>query len=179
MVKTNEKVRESFGNLPSVTFLQKKQIPFSLFTHPSPPQTLTQAASERGQVPGQVVRSILFRLSEEVFVMALAPGPDQISWNKLRKYLRVSRVTMADRDEVFNITGSYPGAVSPLGIPGKIRILADPHLLDHKEVSLGSGIPGVAIIIQSGDLIKAIPSLEFCDLFSCREEKPLPDETQS
>jgi len=56
---------------PATRTLDLLGIPYWLFEHPRPPESLEQAARERGQTPGQVVRSILFRLSEGQFAMAL------------------------------------------------------------------------------------------------------------
>ncbi|HMT21897.1 MAG TPA: hypothetical protein PKE20_11750, partial [Promineifilum sp.] len=51
--------------------LHARGIPFREFRHPGPVSSLEQAAEERGQRPGQVVRSILFRLGQERFAMVL------------------------------------------------------------------------------------------------------------
>ena len=85
---------------PVSTALGKLGITHSIFRHPGSLKSLEQAAEERGQKPEQVVRSILFRVSRDSYVMVLAAGPKQIDWKKLRRYLGTSRVTMASRDEV-------------------------------------------------------------------------------
>jgi prolyl-tRNA editing enzyme YbaK/EbsC (Cys-tRNA(Pro) deacylase) len=54
-------------------------IPYRLFRHAGPIESLEQAARERGQQPEQVVRSILFRLEKDKYLMLLAAGPAQIS----------------------------------------------------------------------------------------------------
>ncbi|MCC6148189.1 MAG: YbaK/EbsC family protein [Anaerolineaceae bacterium] len=156
------KKRDPAGN-PATAFLQARNIKFSLFHHPSPPVTIEQAALERNQTPDQVVRSILFRTQADEFVMVLIAGPAQVSWPKLRHYLGLSRITMANPEEVLAQTGSRPGAVSPFGLPNPIRILADRHVLHPKSLSFGSGVRGSAIILESHDLLNALPSLESGD----------------
>lgn len=160
---------ESHG-LPSIRYLQKKNIPFSVFTHSMPVVTIEQAAHERGQIPEQIIRSILFRISEAVFVLVLAAGPDQVSWRKLRQYLGISRITMATPAELLKITGSPPGAVTPLGLAEPIRILADTHLKQQENLSLGSGKIGTAILIRGEDLMKALPGIEFGDFISTEKK---------
>lgn len=98
--------------------------------------------------------------------MVLAAGPAQISWLKLRHYLGYSRLTMASHAEVLQMTGSSPGAVSPFGLPVPLRILADHNVLRQDTLSLGSGVRGTAIIIESQTLIKAIPAIEFGDFIT-------------
>ncbi|MBP6211268.1 MAG: hypothetical protein KA473_17700, partial [Anaerolineales bacterium] len=60
--------------------LEKLGVPHQVFRHVNPVHSLEQAASDRGQRESQVVRSILFRISEDEFIMALVAGPAQISW---------------------------------------------------------------------------------------------------
>jgi Cys-tRNA(Pro) deacylase len=135
-------------------------LPHTVFRHTEAVSSLEQAASQRNQDPGQVVRSILFRLGEGSFVMVLVAGPAQVSWPTLRKTLGQSRLTMASEDEVLSTTGYRIGAVSPVGLPGPMRILADESVFLHDEISIGSGERGVAIILRSIDLQKALPNLE-------------------
>jgi Cys-tRNA(Pro) deacylase len=145
---------------PAALALSTLGVPFSLFEHKQPVNSLEQAASERGQLPDQVIRSILFRVSEGNFVMVLVAGPAQISWPKLRAHIGQSRLTMATEDEVLALTGYRVGAVSPFGIPPEIRMLADENVFTHAEVSIGSGRRGTAIILKSDDLRSTLGSIE-------------------
>jgi prolyl-tRNA editing enzyme YbaK/EbsC (Cys-tRNA(Pro) deacylase) len=45
---------------PASRTLDLLDIPYQLFEHPQPPESLEQAAHELGQAPGQIVRSIVF-----------------------------------------------------------------------------------------------------------------------
>ncbi len=135
-------------------------LPHSVFRHSGPVSSLEQAARERGQLPEQVIRSIVFRLGAGDFVMALMAGPAQISWSVLRSYLGQSRVSMATEAEVLAVTGYRPGAVSPFGLPAPLRILADESVFAPKEISIGSGERGVAVILKSADLRKGLGKYE-------------------
>ena len=126
------------------------------FRHQGPLRSLEQAAAERGQQPGQIVRSLLFRVSEGEYVMILVAGPEQLSWKRLRRYVGTSRLTLATPEEVLQITGYKLGAVAPFGLPQPVRIVADESVYDQQEVSLGSGVRGVGIIMQSADLLAAL-----------------------
>ena len=95
--------------------------------------------------------------------LALIPGPSQVDWAKLRHFLGVSRVTTADADEVRNVTGYEPGAVSPFGLPTKLRILADPCIKQQKVISLGAGIRNAWVILKREDLERVL-KLEWVDL---------------
>ena len=141
---------------PVSTALAQLSIPHEIFVHPGPLRSLEQAAEERGQRPEQVVRSILFRVSQGEYAMVLMAGPKQIDWKKLRQTLGVNRVTMASNAEVLEVTGYPTGAVAPFGISHPLKILVDHSVLNEEIISLGSGIRGTAIILKSGNLLKAL-----------------------
>lgn len=145
---------------PAIQFLRKRNIPHRVFEHAGPIHSLEQAAAERSQQPEQVVRSIVFRLGEGEFVMVLMAGPGQIPWKALRRYLGQSRLTMASDDELRAATGYQPGTVTPFGLPQPMRVLIDQSVLNQTEISLGSGQRGLAIIMQSGDLVRALETAE-------------------
>jgi Cys-tRNA(Pro) deacylase len=140
--------------------LAEMGIPHREFRHPGPVHSLEQAAKERGQTPDQVIRSIVFRIGKGDFVMVLVAGPSQISWPDLRAHLNQSRLTMASNEEVLSATGYLPGAVSPFGLPSSMRILADKGVFIPEEISIGSGVRGIAIIIKSSDLNRALGNVE-------------------
>jgi Cys-tRNA(Pro) deacylase len=135
-------------------------IPHRVFQHAGPVKSLEQAAEERGQLPEQIIRSILFRVSAENFVMVLMAGPQQIDWKALRQYLGEKRLTMADEAEMLRITGYPRGAVAPFGLPQPLRILADESIFVHDEISIGSGVRGTTIIMTRADLRRALGEVE-------------------
>ncbi|HUH97239.1 MAG TPA: YbaK/EbsC family protein [Anaerolineales bacterium] len=152
-------------NQPPVSLaLDKLGIAHTLFHHSGQVSSLEQAAQERNQQPGQVVRSILFRLSEDQYLMVLAAGPKQISWKVLRKYVGQSRLTMASEDEVLAVTGYRIGTVSPFGLPRPLRILIDESVLKEDEISIGSGMRNTGVIMKSADLRHALKGAEIVSL---------------
>lgn len=145
---------------PVAAALDRLGIPYRLFTHAGPVESLEQAAHERGQRPGQVVRSILFRLAQDRFAMVLVAGPAQVDWKRLRQHLGQSRLTMASADEVLATTGYPIGAVGPLGLPQPLSIYVDDSVLAEAEISIGSGVRSTTVILQSADLLAALPTAE-------------------
>ncbi|MCB8976904.1 MAG: YbaK/EbsC family protein [Ardenticatenaceae bacterium] len=149
---------------PVTQELDQKQIPYTLFTHTGPIHSLEQAAAERNQQPEQVVRSLLFRLAQDEFLMVLVAGPQQIDWKQLRRLLGLSRLTMASPDELRRVTGYEMGAVAPFGLPAPLRILVDQSVLNQAEISLGSGVRGTAVLLKTADLISALGDVEVVNL---------------
>jgi Cys-tRNA(Pro)/Cys-tRNA(Cys) deacylase len=152
-------------NTPATRALDELSIPYSVYEHTHLPGSLEETARERGQLPQQIIRSILFRYQKDGFFLTLAAGPGQISWRRLRTHMGVSRISMATRDEVLAITGYDVGTVSPFGVRSSIRLLSDAGVFTQDEISLGSGLRGVAIIMKSADLRRALGQIEvgqFC-----------------
>jgi len=149
------------SDLPPVSrALQALGIPHRIFTHTEPVTSLEEAARQRGQRPSQVVRSILFRVGQDEFRMALVAGPAQVSWKILRRHLGQSRLTMATEEEVLSVTGYRTGTVGPFGLPRPLKVLIDPGVLDEEEISIGSGVRGTAVILKSADLQRGLPEAE-------------------
>jgi Cys-tRNA(Pro)/Cys-tRNA(Cys) deacylase len=150
---------------PATHALDLRAIPYRIFEHRNLPKSLEDAASERGQTTDQIIRTILFRYQKGNFFLTLAAGGMQVSWRKLRAHLRVSRISMATEEEVLEVTGYTVGSVSPMGLAHPIRILADIDVFNPDEISIGSGVRGVAIIMKSIDLKRALGEIEvgqFC-----------------
>jgi len=145
--------------------LEKLNIPHRVFRHETPVDSFEKAASDRGQRPSQVVRTILFRVTEEDFVLVLVAGPGQISWKLLRKILGKSRITMATEEEVLAVTGYRIGTVGPFGLAKPVRVIVEAGVLQEEELSIGSGMRDTAIIIKSNDLMKGLGDVEVVELF--------------
>lgn len=153
---------------PVTRELDASQIPYRVFQHQGQVTSLEQAAQERGQLPEQVIRSIVFRFkrseSQDEYVMVLMAGATQVNWSALRKILGVSRVTMANQEELRAVTGYEIGAVSPFGLPRKVRVLADESVFAPEEISIGSGVRGITVILTSADLKHALGDVEIVNL---------------
>jgi len=145
---------------PVTRHLDTLGVPYQTFRHPGPVHSLEQAARERQQQPEQVIRSIVFRAGEGVFVMVLMAGEQQVSWRALRRYLGQSLLTMATEPELIQYTGYVAGAVSPFGLPAPMRLLIDERVLKNDVVSIGSGERGLTVILTTANLRRALPEAE-------------------
>jgi prolyl-tRNA editing enzyme YbaK/EbsC (Cys-tRNA(Pro) deacylase) len=149
---------------PASIALERMGVPHTLFHHQGSVESFEQAARERNQRPAQVVRSLLFRVREDEFALVLAAGPGQISWKVLRKVLGRSRISLATEDEVLAVTGYRIGTVSPFGLATRVRVLIEAGVLKEEEISIGSGIRNIAIIMKSAELRHALGEAEVVEL---------------
>ena len=151
--------------LASVKELKSKKIDFSIFIHSGTVKSLEQAAQERNQSPDQVLRSLLFRLSDNDFALVLVAGPRQIPWKTIRRVFNQRRLTMASPEDVLKITGYKVGTVSPFGIPMNVPIYIDSQITGDKHYSIGSGESGTALILTAKELRKALPNATILTIF--------------
>ena len=149
---------------PASIALEKLNIPHQVFRHETLVTSFEQAAADRNQKPEQVVRSILFQIRPEEFLLVLVAGPSQIDWKKLRQLVKRSRLRMATEDEVLDVTGYRVGTVSPFGLKNQVKILIDKSVLEEEEISLGSGVRNTAIVMKSVDLRRALEDSEVVSL---------------
>ena len=156
---------------PVSTALEKLNIPHRVFRHETPVDSFEKAASDRGQRPSQIVRTILFRVTEDEFALVLVAGPGQISWKLLRKILGKSRITMATEEEVLDVTGYRIGTVGPFGLAKPVRVMIEAGVLQEEEVSIGSGMRDTAVILKSADLHLALNGAEVVSLMETEEKK--------
>jgi Cys-tRNA(Pro)/Cys-tRNA(Cys) deacylase len=149
---------------PASIALENLGIPHRIFLHPGPVTSFEQAARERDQRPEQVVRSIVFQIRPDEFLMVLVAGREQVDWKKLRQLVQRSRVRMATEDEVLEITGYRIGTVSPFGLRNHVKVVIDASVLKEEEISIGSGVRNTAIIMKSADLRQALRESEIVSL---------------
>ena len=149
---------------PASIALEKLNIPHTIFRHEGSVESYEQAAQERNQHVGQVVKSILFRVREGEFALVLVAGPQPISWKILRKILGRSRISTATEEEVLQVTGYKVGTVSPFGLLKQARVLIEANVLKEEIVSVGSGVRNTAIILNSEDLHLALKDAEVVEL---------------
>lgn len=149
---------------PASIALETLNVPHQVFQHETPVLSFEQAASDRNQRPEQIVRSILFQIRPEEFLMVLVAGREQVDWKKLRQHVGRSRVRMATEEEVLDITGYRIGTVSPFGLKNPVRVLIDASVLKEEEISVGSGVRNMAIIMKSADLRETLQDAEIVSL---------------
>jgi prolyl-tRNA editing enzyme YbaK/EbsC (Cys-tRNA(Pro) deacylase) len=77
---------------------------------------------------------------------------------------------MATEEEVLEVTGYRVGTVSPFGLKNPVKVLIDESVLQEEEVSTGSGVRQMAIILKSADLRQALGNAEVVSL----TEQPRP-----
>ena len=128
-----------------------------------------ESASFQGIELHQLLRTIVLRRAEKDYVFVLVPGGRTIEWPKLRAHLRVSRLSLPDKDEAAEATGYERGAITPFGSTNAWPVIADASI-DHDEtVAIGGGGHGVNLHVRAGDLVAHLGA-EIADVTKPAEE---------
>jgi Cys-tRNA(Pro) deacylase len=105
---------------------------------PEGTKTAQDAASAIGVEVGQIVKSLVFGVDDEI-VMALVSGSNQLDEKKLAAAAGGSKCSRVDADAVRAATGFPIGGVPPFGHTTQLRVFVDPDLLQYDEVWAAAG----------------------------------------
>ena len=125
-------------------------------------RTANDAATALGCNVGAIVKSLLFKIGDK-FCLCLVSGDKRCSLNKLKKKLEEKVVSMANPEEVKQVTGYTIGGVSPIGHLVKIKIYMDKNLERFSKVFAAAGHPNAIFGISFFEL-KKLTNAEVDDL---------------
>ena len=116
-------------------------------------RTANDAATALRCKVGAIVKSLLFK-TQSSFFLCLVSGDKKCSLNKLKKILGEKDISMANADQVKEITGYTIGGVSPIGHINKINILIDKNLDRFDKIFAAAGHPNCIFKINFEQLVK-------------------------
>ena len=116
-------------------------------------RTAQDAANSLNTEVGSIVKS-LFLKTKNSFLLCLVAGDKRCSLNKVKKLLNEKDVSMANADQVKEITGFTIGGVSPVGHLNKIDIFIDQSLKRFENVFAAAGHPYSIFKINFDNLCK-------------------------
>lgn len=116
-------------------------------------RSAAEAAEARGVPIGALVKTLVVRVTDGEYLLALVPGDLGLDYPKLRAVVGVRRLTMPDPEEAQQATGYARGTITPFGA-GEHRIVVDRRLFTLDEISLGSGTSGWAIHVDPAVLLQ-------------------------
>jgi Cys-tRNA(Pro)/Cys-tRNA(Cys) deacylase len=135
----------------AVRELTSRDIPHRLVTY-GDVRSAEEAAEQRGIALSALAKTLVVRVEEGRYVLVLVPGDRGLDYPKLRAHLGVRRLTMPDPEEAKAATGYARGTITPFGA-GDHTVVVDRALLDHDEISLGSGAQNWAIHLDPAHLV--------------------------
>lgn len=121
---------------------------------PDGTRTAEEAARSIGVEVGQIVKSLVFGVEDDV-VVALVSGDRQLDEALLSAAAGGGAVGRVDADRVRAATGYPIGGVPPLGHATELRIFVDRDLSRFDELWAAAGTPRHAFRVGFDDLVRA------------------------
>ncbi|MDQ2951140.1 MAG: YbaK/EbsC family protein [Chloroflexota bacterium] len=137
-------------------FAASRGVQLAVSRFPAGTRTAVEAARAIGVTPGQIVKSLVFRVSREVdeTVVVLCSGAARVDERKVASALGAATVRRATADEAKVATGYAIGGVPPFAHAAACRVLCDRTLLAFDVVWAASGLPDAVFPITPADLVR-------------------------
>ena len=116
-------------------------------------RTAQQAAESLNTEVGSIVKSLLFK-TEDGYLLCLISGDKRCSLNKLKKIKNQKNISMANADQVKEVTGFTIGGVSPVGHLQQLDIFIDDQLNRFNNIYAAAGHPNCIFKIDFDNLKK-------------------------
>ena len=118
-------------------------------------RTAEDAAHAVGVDVGQIVKSLVFAVGDEV-VVALVSGPNRLDERRLAEAAgdAAAPVTRPDAGRVREATGYPIGGVPPFGHAHRLATFVDEDLLGYDELWAAAGTPRHVFPIAPADLVR-------------------------
>ena len=116
-------------------------------------RTAKDAAESLHCEVGAIIKSLVLK-ANGIFFICLVSGDKKCSLNKLKKILDKKDISMANADQVKEITGYTIGGVSPIGHINKVNILIDKNLDRFDKIFAAAGHPNCIFKINFEQLVK-------------------------
>ena len=122
--------------------------------HAAGSRTAQDAAAAIGCPLGAIVKSLVFRVDDEV-VVALVSGTNSLDEPALAMAAGGRHAGRVDAATVREATGFPVGGVPPFGHRAALRVFVDEDLLAFDEVHAAAGTPATTFAIAPADLLAA------------------------
>ena len=124
-------------------------------------RTAKDAAQSLNQNVGSIVKSLLFKDSENNYHLCLVSGDKFASVEKISKIVGL-KIEKANADECKNITGYSIGGVAPIALDTSPKnILIDTNLSKYEKVFAAAGHPYVVFGISYNVLCDLTKGIEY------------------
>ena len=136
------------------SYFKEHNIPNEIILLDANTSTVALAAQALGKEPGQIAKSLAFKLKDDTAVMIVVMGTARID-NKKYKETFGCKATMMSYDETLERTGHAVGGVCPFGVKPDVKIYLDESLKKYDVVYPAAGTASSAVAFALDDLQRA------------------------
>lgn len=112
--------------------------------------TVKEAAEELGCSKRQIIKSIVLVAGDEA-VIAIVDGTSSVDLKRVEKLIGKS-VSVAEREEVLDLTGFPAGGVPPVG--HNCKVILDERVLKNEKVYGGGGDEKHLLLISPSEIVE-------------------------
>jgi Cys-tRNA(Pro)/Cys-tRNA(Cys) deacylase len=157
-------IEDKPADQPSViATLDDLGVEYTVRRHTRSALTAELAAAERDVRLAQIVKCLVAQTETELLALLL-PGDRKLNAALARKRLGARSLEFAPREALEQL-GLVVGAISPVQLIGRARIVFDPSVLDEEFVDISTGDPASGIELRSRDLLRLL-NAEVLDITS-------------
>ncbi|RMH35325.1 MAG: proline--tRNA ligase [Nitrospirae bacterium] len=137
-------------------------------------KTVEEVCALLGATPDRLVKTLLYTTDRGTVVAVLIRGDHQANEIKIKRYLGVHDLALADAETVQAITHAPPGFAGPIGL-SHVRILADHAIRAMRNMIVGANEADAHYINANWDRDFQVEA--FADFRQARAGDPTPDRT--
>jgi prolyl-tRNA editing enzyme YbaK/EbsC (Cys-tRNA(Pro) deacylase) len=127
-------------------FFSSRHIEIEIIELPVSTATVALAAEAHGVEPGQIAKTLAFKLNDGRVVLVVAKGDARIDNKKFKDAFGKGK--MLGLEEVADITGHPVGGVCPFGLASPLPVYLDVSLRTYNEVIPAAGSVNSAVRIS-------------------------------
>jgi prolyl-tRNA editing enzyme YbaK/EbsC (Cys-tRNA(Pro) deacylase) len=126
-------------------------------------ESVDKASRLSGEPPSKIIKTLLLK-TKDSFIIAIVRGDRKIDYEKASKILG-SHISLAKREDVLDVLGVEPGAVTPLSPRVKsLKVFLDPAILVNENVLCGGGSLNKLYKVKTSDLLNYLKP-DIIDIF--------------
>ena len=133
-------------------FLQQLELNLPIIELQVSTATVALAAEAHGVEPGQIAKTLAFRLNDDRVLLVVAKGDARIDHKKFKDAFGKGK--MLGLDEVVELTGHPVGGVCPFGLARALPVYLDVSLQTYEEVIPAAGSVNSAVRISPALMLK-------------------------
>jgi Ala-tRNA(Pro) deacylase len=141
-------------------WLAEHDIQYVLHTHPAV-FTVPEARAHCGHIPGTHCKNLFLKnkKSGQLYLVTI-PYEKRLDLNQFRRMIGAPKVRFAEHEELSDILGITPGAVSPMGLindtDNMVIFIIDEYVWNAKEICCHPNINTETLQIPGSDFQKLI-----------------------
>jgi Ala-tRNA(Pro) deacylase len=141
-----------------INILEKEKVSYTPLEHEHV-HTSEDAAKIRGNTIEQAAKAIVLKAKDKekkIYFQCVLGGDKKIDFKKIRGIIKIKNISLANAEEVLEVTGCSVGSVPPFGFLFNLNVYFDRKLLEQEEIVFSAGTHNNSVRMKSEDYVKVV-----------------------